>query len=76
MLKFTYIVGYTSCGPTYIESFFTLFGQCINVLNYNRFLLDVSSYAFAYVARENQALYATLPCLSRKIASGLFLLND
>ena len=30
MLKFTYIVGYTSCGPTYIESFMTIFGQCIN----------------------------------------------
>ena len=35
MLKFTSIVGYTSCGPTYIESFLTIFGQCINVLNYN-----------------------------------------
>ena len=35
MLKFTSIVGYTSCGATYIESFFTIFGQCINVLNYN-----------------------------------------
>ena len=34
MLKFTSIVGYTSCGLTYIESFFTIFGQCINVLNY------------------------------------------
>ena len=34
MLKFTSIVGYTSCGPKYIESFFTIFGQCINVLNY------------------------------------------
>ena len=34
MLKFTSIVGYTSCGPTYIESVFTIFGQCINVLNY------------------------------------------
>ena len=35
MLKFTSIVGYTSCGPTYIKSFFfTIFGQCINVLNY------------------------------------------
>ena len=31
--KFTSIVGYTSCGPTYIESFMTIFGQCINVLN-------------------------------------------
>ena len=30
MLKFTSIVGYTSCGPTYIESFLTIFGQCIN----------------------------------------------
>ena len=35
MLKFTSIVGYTSCEPTYIKSFFTIFGQCINVLNYN-----------------------------------------
>ena len=35
MLKFTSIVGYTSCGPMYIESFLTIFGQCINVLNYN-----------------------------------------
>ena len=35
MLKFTSIVGYTSCGPTYIESFLTIFGQCIKVLNYN-----------------------------------------
>ena len=35
MLKFTSIVGYTSCGPTYIKSFLTIFGQCINVLNYN-----------------------------------------
>ena len=34
MLKFTSIVGYTSCGLTYIESFFHIFGQCINVLNY------------------------------------------
>ena len=34
MLQFTSIVGYKSCGPTYIDSFFTIFGQCINVLNY------------------------------------------
>ena len=34
MLQFTSIVGYTSCGPTYIESFLTIFGHCINVLNY------------------------------------------
>ena len=31
-----YIVGYTLCGPTYIESFLTIFGQCISVLNYNQ----------------------------------------
>ena len=37
MLKFTSVVGYASCGPTYIESFLTIFGQCINVLNYNSF---------------------------------------
>ena len=35
MLTFTSIVGYTSCGPTYIEIFLFIFGQCINVLNYN-----------------------------------------
>ena len=35
MLKFTSIVGYTSCGPMYIGSFLTIFGQCINGLNYN-----------------------------------------
>ena len=33
MLKFISIVGYTSCGPAYIESFLTIFGQCINALN-------------------------------------------
>ena len=32
--KFISIAGYTSCRPTYIESFMTIFGQCINVLNY------------------------------------------
>ena len=35
MLKFTSIVGYTSCAATYIESFLTIIGQCINVLNYD-----------------------------------------
>ena len=35
MLKFTSIVGYTLCGPTYIERFLTIFGQCISLLNYN-----------------------------------------
>ena len=39
MLKFTSIVGYTSRGPTYIESFLTIFGQCINVLNYKMYYL-------------------------------------
>ena len=34
--KFTSIIGYTSCRPTYIESFMTIFGQCINVLNYKK----------------------------------------
>ena len=43
MLKFTSIVGYTSCGPTYIESFLTIFGQCINVLNYKYHLTFFSS---------------------------------
>ena len=30
--KFTDIAGYTSCRPTDIKSFMTIFGQCINVL--------------------------------------------
>ena len=49
MLKFTSIVGYTSCGPTYIESFLTIFGQCINVLNYkfNYFAHTIHSVWFA-----------------------------
>ena len=42
MLKFTSIVGYTSCGPTYIESFLTIFGQCINALDYKRDYMSVS----------------------------------
>ena len=33
--KLTSIAGYTSCRPTYIVSFMVIFGQCINVLNYN-----------------------------------------
>ena len=32
--EFTFIVGYTSCRSTYIESFMIIFGQCINVLNF------------------------------------------
>ena len=36
MLKFTSIVGYKSCGDLRISRvFLTIFGQCINVLNYN-----------------------------------------
>ena len=44
MLKFTSIVGYTSCGPTYIESFLTIFGQCINVLNYKYIYVDINIF--------------------------------
>ena len=33
--KFTSVAGCTSLRPTYIESFRTIFGQCINVLSYN-----------------------------------------
>ena len=50
MLKFTSIVGYTSCGPTYIESFFTIFGQCINVLNYKTRWLHAARLSI--IARE------------------------
>ena len=28
--KFTFVAGYTSCRSTYIESFMTILGQCIN----------------------------------------------
>ena len=52
MLKFTSIVGYTSCGPTYVESFLTIFGQCINVLNYN--ILDKK-------VTENYYFFISLP---------------
>ena len=45
MLKFTSIVGYTSCGPTYIESFLTIFGQCINVLN----CIYIYIYIYIYI---------------------------
>ena len=34
-MRFTCIVGYTSCRPTYFVSFITIFGQCINVLHKN-----------------------------------------
>ena len=49
MLKFTFIVVYASCGPTYIESFFTIFGQCINVLNYK----VIHMYACTYEGVKN-----------------------
>ena len=46
MLQFTSIVGYTSCGPTYIGFFFTIFGQCIKcvelILNIPFFLAKQS----------------------------------
>ena len=46
MLKFTSIVGYTSCGPTYIKSVLTIFGQCINVLNYK--------YIYIYILKNRK----------------------
>ena len=55
MLKFTSIVGYTSCGPTYIENFLTIFGQCTNVLNYKRCYSSPYAYAYAHGANKNQA---------------------
>ena len=59
MLKFTSIVGYTSCGPTYIERFLTIFGQCINVLNYNLY------YASAYASIQRRAVRFFLNDYSR-----------
>ena len=50
MLQFTSIVGYTSCGPTYIESFLTIFGQCINVLNYKYIYIYI--YIYTVLLRE------------------------
>ena len=40
--KFTSTAGYTSYRPTYIESFMTIFGQGINVLNYKRVSMGLS----------------------------------
>ena len=65
MLKFTSIVGYTSCGPSYIESFLTIFGQCINVLNYK--CCYASVYGYDYVASGNLACVQPPP---RKIRRG------
>ena len=63
MLKFASIVGYTSCGPMYIESFLTKFGQCINVKSEqsrNRlvgikvFLFPIfQTYIYIYIDRIN-----------------------
>ena len=50
MLKITS----TSCGPTYIKRFLTIFGQCINVLNYKRRYAS-PAHAYAYDASENQS---------------------
>ena len=54
MLKFTSIVGYTSCGPTYIESFLTIFGQCINLKQKRRKLN--SRVAFNQRAQEMRSI--------------------
>ena len=66
--KFTSIVGFTSCRPTYIESFITIFGQCINVLNYKSCYLQIQS---TFICRqwicsssENKSLrFSTEKCM-------------
>ena len=58
MLKHTSVVGYTSCGPMYIESFFTIFGQCINVLNYNKLYLPFK-FDFPYKRLDLKRLCVT-----------------
>ena len=72
MLKFTSIVGYTSCGPTYIESFLTIFGQCISVLNYKYI------YIYIYTYISNLVIYSLAYCgitwkLSKQTVHSLFL---
>ena len=52
MLKFTSIVGYTSCGPTYIGRFLTIFGQCINVLNFKYIYI----YIYIYIVEDVRAV--------------------
>ena len=49
MLKFTSIVGNMSCGPTCIESVLTIFGQCINVLNYKFLYMQLATYMYKAV---------------------------
>ena len=63
MLKFTSIVGYTSCGPTYIESFLTIFGQCINVLNFNRHYINKIDKHVACVSNTMFSLFFI--CITR-----------
>ena len=55
MLQFTSIVGNTSCGPTYIESFFfTIFEQCINVLNYNTASTVWNLFLLTFLIKERK----------------------
>ena len=50
--RFTSIAGYTSCRPTYMESFMTIFGQCINVLNYKKYYMtDLETKMFQILPR-------------------------
>ena len=65
MLKFTSIVGYTSCGPTDIESFLTIFGQCINVLNYKlyyKLLYYILKSFFEYVLVTYINIFTVIFC--------------
>ena len=43
----------------YIESFFTIFGQCINVLNYNDYYSTVMSF-YNLVRKKEHAKYPSI----------------
>ena len=73
MLKFTSIVGYTSCGPMYIESFLTIFGQCINVLNY-KYKRCVLPFSYLISRVLNFAIFARQYFNCTKGAAGVFSL--
>ena len=72
MPKFTSIVGYTSCGPTYIKSFLTIFGQCINVLNYKYIYIYIYIYIYLFSITTNPSIGA-VKMLQWKLVTYTFL---
>ena len=76
MLKFTSIVGYTSCGPMYIECFLTIFGQCINVLNYNSFYMVCSVTYPDFPYASSIRYFPSKQKLEEKLSSRNVFLSD